>query len=162
MEAPKNVLIENVEFMYPRLASPIENPFSKKMQYEMLIVVPESRKAELEANHLSPKPVKDRDGFVGVSVRRNAVKANGEDNGKVRVVDADKQPIEAVSSIGNGSSGNVILFQYPWENMGRKGISSSLTAVQVVDLKVYEASDSVDFDIIGGSDAPAGESSDLF
>ena len=161
MEAPRNVIIKDVEFMYARLARPVENPFSKKQQYEMLIVVPEARAEELKNLHLSPKPVKDRAGFVGASVRRNVEKSDGSDNGPVRVVDVNKAPFSEIGAIGNGSKGNVILFQYPWENMGRKGISSSLTAVQVVEFERYEATDSIDFDVVGG-DAPAGESADLF
>ena len=48
------------------------------------------------------------------------------------------------------------MWQAPYEVQGRKGISNSLTAVQVTTLEVYSGgSNSVDFDVIG-EDAPAG------
>ena len=59
-------------------------------------------------------------------------------------------------SIGNGSVGNVIVWQAPYEVQGRKGISNSLTAVQITTLEVYSGgSAAVDFDVVG-EDAPAG------
>ena len=62
-------------------------------------------------------------------------------------------------SIGNGSTGNVIVWQAPYEAVGRKGISSSLTAVQVTNLVGYTAG-GVDFDIVEGAEPVASE--DLF
>ena len=95
-----------------------------------------------------------------VSLKRNAKKRDGSDNGKVRVVGADKMPLSA--TIGNGSKGNVIVWQYPYSAPGgRSGISGSLTAVQVTDLVEYN-SGSVDFDVV--ADAPASETpaADMF
>jgi hypothetical protein len=54
------------------------------------------------------------------------------------------------NNIGNGTKVNVNLWQYEYEAPGRKGIATSLTAVQVVELKEYtptagfEAIESVD------------------
>ena len=109
--------------------------------------------AELKANHLN---VKEKDGVFTVSLKRKAKKSNGEDNGPVRVVDGNLQPIENRRQIGNGSVGNVIVFQYPWSNMGRSGIGNSLTAVQVTQLEVYTPSDSgAQFEVVGGGVEPA-------
>ena len=39
--------------------------------------------------------------------------------------------------IGNGSTGNVVVYQYAYETAGRSGIASSLTAIQILSLKEY-------------------------
>ena len=74
-----------------------------------------------------------------MSLKRKALKVDGTSNGPVRVVDKAAQPFADVSTIGNGSVGNVIVYQYPYETAGRKGTATSLTAVQVTDLKEYTA-----------------------
>ena len=151
MDKPRNYLISDVELNWARLDTPT-NPFGTEI-YEIQIATTDKAKAdELKANHFN---VKERDGKFVVSLKRNAKKRDGSDNGKVRVVDSAKNPMS--SPIGNGSVGNVIVWQYPYENMGRKGISGSLTAVQVTELVEYNPS-GVDFDIVGGSnegDEPA-------
>ena len=157
MENPRNYLISDVELRWARLAKPV-NPFGQE-QYELQIVVPADRAEDLKANHLN---VKEKDGEFVVSLKRKAQKADGSDNGKVRVVNADKSPMENAGAIGNGSRGNVIVFQYPYEAMGRKGIASSLTAVQVVELVEYRSDNAIDFDVIGDAPAASEGSSDLF
>ena len=79
----------------------------------------------------------------------------------VRVVDSAVTPIENRRSIGNGSKGNVIVWQYPYEAMGRSGVASSLTAVQVTDLVEYVSTQSEDFSAVE-SEAPAPKAEDLF
>ena len=64
----------------------------------------------------------------------------------VRVVDTDKNPIKDL--IGNGSSGNIIVYQYDWEVSGRTGRKTVLIAVQVTNLIKYVPETSVDFDIL--------------
>jgi len=56
------------------------------------------------------------------------------------------------SNIGNGSIGDLKLFQYPYDVAGRKGVSSMLSAVRVTDLKEYTPSSEVDFDVIEGAE----------
>lgn len=153
LSQPRNYLIADVELNWARLQSPI-NPFGTDI-YELQIATTDKAKAEeLKANHFN---VKERDGKFVVSLKRNAQKRDGTDNGKVRVVDAAKAPLDA--NIGNGSRGNVIVWQYPYETMGRKGVSGSLTAVQVTELVEYSAG-GVDFDIVGGGEETP--SADLF
>ena len=158
MDNPRNYMISDVTLNWARLAKPITNPFGAT-QYELQVTTTDAAKAqELRDNHLN---VKEKDGVFSVSLKRKSTKADGSDNGAVRVVNADKSPMENPGSIGNGSTGNVIVFQYPFTYGGKNGVASSLTAVQVTKLEVYEASSSVDFDAV--SDAkPVGESADLF
>ena len=157
MDQPRNFKITDVELNWARLARPV-NPFGTE-QFELQIATTDKAKAkELKDNHFN---VKEKDGKFVVSLKRKAKKADGSDNGPVRVVNADLSPMENPGSIGNGSVGNVIVFQYPYSAMGRSGVASSLTAVQVTKHEVYEATGGVDFDAVS-VDQPKGESADLF
>ena len=141
MDQPRNYKIENVTLNWARLDSTV-NPFGTE-QYELQIATSDSAKAaELKANHMN---VKEKDGMFTVSLKRKAKKADGSDNGKVRVVNADLSPMENTRILGNGSVGNVVVFQYPYSAAGRKGIANSLTAVQVTKLEKYEAQAAADF-----------------
>lgn len=145
MDTPRNFKIMDVELNWARLDTPV-NPFGTE-QYELQIATTDKMKAEeLRANHFN---VKEKDGKFVVSLKRKAKKADGSDNGKVRVVNADLSPVENIRELGNGSTGNVIVFQYPYSAMGRSGVASSLTAVQVTDFQVYKSDAAADFDAIG-------------
>lgn len=151
---PRNYKIEGATLNWVKVAKPQQNPFNKEeYQYEMQIATTDAAKAEeWKANHLN---VKTKDGVHTVSLRRKAKRADGSDNGPVRVVDANLAPFENVSTIGNGSVGNVIVFQYPWNNMGRSGISSSLTAIQVIEYKEYKPENNLGFEVVPGAAEPA-------
>ena len=151
MDKPKNYLISDVELNWAGLATPAPNPFGGVPAWELQIATSDKAKAEeLKANHLN---VKEKDGKFVVSLRRKSVKADGSPMDPVRVVDAQKMPMENKASIGNGSKGNVIVWQAPFENMGRKGISNSLTAVQVTEIVEYSGGGSdIDFDVVGKSE----------
>lgn len=155
---PRNFKITGVELNWARLDTPV-NPFGTE-QYELQIATADKAKAdELKANFFN---VKEKDGKFVVSLKRKAKKKDGSDNGKVRVVDAKLQPMENTRIIGNGSIGNVIVWQYPYSAMGRDGVAGSLTAVQVTELKKYEATSSVDFDAVESVEEPKTETKELF
>ena len=160
LTAPRNFLISNVDLNWARLDQPV-SPFGTA-QWELQIATTDKAvAADLKANHMN---VKEKDGQFVVSLKRKAVKADGSPMDPVRLVDATKMPMENRRSIGNGSKGNVIVWQAPFDVAGRSGISNSLTAVQVTELVEYTGgSSSVDFDIVGGeapSEAP--DSAPLF
>ena len=156
LTAPRNFLIADVELNWARLDRPV-NPFGTD-QWELQVATTDATVAKtLSDNYLN---VKEKDGKFTVSLKRKAVKADGSAMDPVRVVDAQKQPIAERSKIGNGSRGNVIVWQAPYDQMGRSGVSSSLTAVQITALEVYEASGGVDFDIVG--EAPAADEANMF
>ena len=99
--------------------------------------------------------VKEKDGKFTVSVRRKSETNDGRPMDPVRVVDANKAPLDSQTrrKIGNGSVGNVILWAAPYEYMKRTGITFSLTAVQITDLVEYSGGNGdIDFDVIGSSD----------
>jgi hypothetical protein len=56
--------------------------------------------------------------------------------------------------IGNGSIGNVKVYQYAYYVAGRKGTGCSLTAIQITDLIEYKGGSSDDFVAIE-SEAPS-------
>lgn len=135
---PRNFRIDNVELNWAKLAKPV-NPFGTE-QFELQIATKDKAVAESwKANHLTVKQDKNDATKFTVSLKRKAYKQDGSSNGPVRVFDAQAKPFEDSGSIGNGSTGNVVIYQYPYETMGRKGIASSLTAVQVTKLEAYNA-----------------------
>ena len=151
---PRNYLVSNVELNWARLDTPSENPFGGPASWELQIATTDKAVADdLKANHL---PVKEKDGKFVVSLRRKSVKADGSAMDPVRVVDAQKNPIQGSDrrKIGNGSTGNVIIWQAPYNAPGRSGISNSLTAVQVVDLQEFSGGDAgVDFDVVSSEES---------
>ena len=153
---PKNILITDVELNWAKLDAPAQNPFGGPPSWELQIATDDADKAsELKAMGLN---VKEKDGKSTVNTRRKSVRADGSPMDPVRVVGKDKQPIQNRRAIGNGSKGNVILWAAPYENMGRKGVSFSLTAVQVTEMVEYTGGSSVDFDMVAdegsSSEAP--------
>lgn len=147
----RNYRIDGVELNWAKLDKPV-SPFGT-LQWELQIATTDKAKAkELKENHFN---VKEKDGKFVVSLKRKAVKSDGTENTPVRVVDGTLNPIDA-RKIGNGSMGNVIVFQYPYETMGRKGIASSLSGVQVTELMEYNPSSS-GFDVVGDATSSGGE-----
>ena len=154
----RNFKISDVTINYPKLERPV-NPFGTE-QYELQIATADETKVqELEANYINfrrkdGKLVQDDKGMFTANLKRKAIKADGSPNGKVRVVKADLTPMESLTTIGNGSAANVIVFQYPYDTAGRKGVGSSLTAIQITDHVVYSPSGGVDFEAVEGVEPP--------
>tara|TARA_X000001036_G_scaffold131512_1_gene124447 strand:+ start:3238 stop:3729 length:492 start_codon:yes stop_codon:yes gene_type:complete len=150
----RNYRIDNVEINWAKLAKPV-NPFGTE-QWEIQIATTDKAIADQwSADHFNVKTDKNDSSKFTVSLKRKAYKADGTANGPVRVVGKDTQAIADPSTIGNGSIGNVIVYQYPYSTAGREGIASSLTAVQIVSLNEYTPA--VDFEPI--VDAPASNDS---
>jgi len=147
---PRNFILKDVFLNWAKLnpKSPV-NPFGTEQWEAQVATNDDAKAAELVANHVPMKhgPTFAEDNMWIGSLKRKVLKANGENNGPVRVVDSAKQPLDG-STIGNGSTGNVIVFQYPYDTAGRKGIANSLTAIQVTDLIEYTGSNSIDFEVL--------------
>ena len=155
---PRNYLIKDAELNWARLGNPV-SPFGTP-QWELQVSTDSQDIANAwSANFLN---VKEKDGKFVVSLKRKAVKADGSPMNPVRVVDSAKNPFENRTQIGNGSKGNVIVWQAPYEVQGRKGISNSLTAVQVTDFVEYASTGGVDFDIVEGETPAAPTEAPLF
>ena len=158
MDKPRNFKIENVELNWARLDTPV-NPFGQE-QYELQIATTDKKQVKLLKDNFFN--VKEKDGKFVVNLKRRANKTDGTPNGKVRVVDANLAPIENTRSLGNGSVGNVIVWQYPYEAMGRKGVAGSLTAVQVTKLVEYKSDNTTDFSVVDAAVEPEVSAEELF
>lgn len=155
----KSVMIKGLEFWYAKLGKPVA-PFGTE-QWEMVVAIDPSEtgiKKDLEDAGLTvkAKTLKNNDqeyDRLVASVKRTTHDKKRNPRDPVRVVDNLRQPMDAaaVDKIGNLSKGNIILFTYDWEQMGKKGRSAMLTAVQVTEMNVYEGSSDVDFDVEEGA-----------
>ena len=155
---PKNIMISGVTLNWARLDTPADNPFGGAPSWEVQIETAD--KAQAKALQDDGLNVKEADGTFTVSLRRKSETKDGSPMAPVRVVDAAKNPIDGANrrKIGNGSTGNVIVWLAPYEYAGKKGITASLTAVQVTDMVEYSAEASMDFDSVSANE----ETADLF
>jgi len=151
IDAPRNYMIRNVQLNWAHLDKPL-NPFGKE-QYEMQIATTDKKVAdEWSANYLK---VKEKEGVYSVGLTRKVLQYKGEPNGKVKVVTSDLKPLPEGVMIGNGSIGNVKIYQRPYNDIaGSSGTSNSLTAVQVTSLIVYEGNPDDNFVVIEESGTP--------
>jgi len=153
---PRSLIIKDVLAKFCRISgtdAPV-NPFGSK-QWEMVIATDDPAKIkELQDYGLNVKMDKNDEKVHFVNLKRKGVKADGNPNAPVKVVDGKLQPMES-NNIGNGSKVNVNLWQYEYEAPGRKGIATSLTAVQVVELVEYTPS--AGFDVVETATAAEGE-----
>lgn len=135
---PRSIIVKDLEAKYCRISgsdAPV-NPFGSK-QWEMQILTSDPEKVkELQDYGLTVKQDKENPEIHTVNLKRKGIKADGNPNAPVKIVDASLQPMIG-DNVGNGSKVNVNLWQYEYEAPGRKGVATSLTAVQVIELKEY-------------------------
>lgn len=151
----RNLIIKDVTLNYAKLHTPVA-PFGT-MQWELQISTTDANVAkQWKSDFLN---VKEKEGVFSVSLSRKQMKSgNGGENKPPQVVDTMKQPIDTSKvSIGGGSLGNVIVYQYNYDTAGRKGVGTMLSAVQVTKLEEY--SSGLDFDIVG-NDEPVFDDND--
>jgi len=161
-------ILKNVELFYPRLDPKKPNAKFNKEQptWEVQIRTRDKKvKAEWAALNLKPKTVEDNDGkvFYSVTLRKKSKKKDGEVNQPVKVIDGGLNDLNPMS-IGNGSIGNVRIFQYEYGDEGK--IASMLMAVQITKLNEYipKASDDdfemTETEIVRVADADGGGDDD--
>ena len=161
-------ILKNVELFYPRLDPKKPNAKFNKEQptWEVQIRTRDKKvKNEWAALNLKPKTVEDDDGkvFYSVTLRKKSKKKDGEANQPVKVIDGGLNDINPMS-IGNGSVGNVRIFQYEYGDEGK--IASMLMAVQITKLNEYipKASDDefemTETEIVRVADADGGDDED--
>jgi len=136
----KSSVIRNVNFYYAKLDKPV-SPFGTEI-YDLQVRFPKERIEEMSAYG---KVRQVEDGNYAINITRKAKNAKGQKT-PVRIVDSNKNQIKDL--IGNGSFGNIIVYQYDWAVSGRTGRKTVLIAVQVTDLIKYVPETEVDFDIL--------------
>jgi len=138
--ANSTTIIRDLEFHWAKLDKPV-SPFGTE-QYDLQVRFPKKRVKEMTAfGKIKEQP----DGQFSINITRKAKNAKGEAT-PVRVVDSVKRPLEGL--IGNGSKGNIIVYQYDWNVSGRTGTKTILVAVQVTDYIAYIEESAVDFDVL--------------
>lgn len=165
-EGARELLLQNVEFHYFK-SKPVT--YKGKEQWEVSIKTTDPKQAEQwEDNYLNVRhngtSTKMATAWT-VSLNRKVHKRDGTVQDPVRVVDETLKPytIEEQRKIGNGSKGNVIVWQGHYDNEHGKGVSTSLTAMQIPrdKLEIYEGSmETVDFENLGSVQGADGEEQD--
>ena len=135
-------VIRDLQFYFAKLDEPV-SPFGTPI-YDLQLRFPKERITEMTPFG-KVRPVED--GQYAINVTRKEKNSKGQKT-PVRIVDSTKQPIKDL--IGNGSTGNVIVYQYDYNVNGRTGTKTILVAVQVTNLIKYEP-EGIDFDVIGDS-----------
>ena len=167
LDKPRNIMIKNVTIQFPKLKN--HTHYAGSDQYELGMITEDPDVAKGWVDLMLPT-VKPNDAMKPTAwtcgLRRKVLTSKGEENGRVRVVDADKRPLEnaELGQIGNGTVANLIVFQSPYDNEFGKGVTNSLTAVQITHLEKYEGGiDDIDFDIEGdGAEVEGVDSAEIF
>jgi hypothetical protein len=138
-------LIKNVELYYPKLNPKRPNAKfnAENPTWEVQIrTTSKEQKAEWEAMDLVVKAVVPDEGvpYYRVNLKKKSIKETGEKSVPVNVVDGKLNPINP-DSIGNGSIGNIRIFQYEYTTMNRKNIASVLMGIQITKLMAYNWTD---------------------
>jgi len=137
------MILNNVELHWAKLDPKYPNKtFNKDGKWEVQIRTRNKAQAkEWKEANLKVTPVEDEDGvYYKAMLGKSVKKKDGENNAPVKVVNGSLEDINP-THIGNGSIGNVRLFQYEYtsgEGKARKtGIASMLMAIQVTTLNEY-------------------------
>ena len=160
----KYITLTNCEFNWARLDKPVANPFGTS-NYELQIRTSDASQASEWKSH--GLPVKAHaDGYSFVQLKRKATTAAGKENQPVRVVNRDNSPFDTSKAIGNGSTGNVIIYAFKYEFGGKTGTTFSLTSVQLVNFIEFSKS-APEFDALpeaseSSSTAPESKQTEAF
>jgi hypothetical protein len=147
-----NLILKNVPLYYARLDKPNAkfdktNPkWEVQFQTEDADQAAEWKEAGLKPKFAEPKEAGGKP-YYKVTVRRSSIKQSGELHEPPKVIDGRLQQI-AANSVGNGSIGNVKLWEYEGiDNVTKKPTKRfTLMAVQIIHHKVYIPSDHNDED----------------
>jgi len=137
----RTVIVKDVELHWAKLDSPVDPFKTGEKVWEVQIRTSDEETAKSWA----------KDFFWKANIKRKELNRKGETNTAPVVLNRKNEPMSA-SNIGNGSIGDLKLFQYPYNVAGRKGVSSMLSAVRIKDLKEYTPSSEVDFEVIEGEE----------
>ena len=138
-------ILNNVEIFYARLDPQRPNAkFNKENPtWEMQIrTTSKATKKEWEALNLGVKMMENEETeeiFYRANLRKRSKTREGEPAKPVEVVDGKKNPIDP-NTIGNGSIGNVRIYQYPYGDDSGK-TATVLMKVQLTKHIVYTPAD---------------------
>jgi hypothetical protein len=141
-------LINDIEIHYVK-ANPLRpnGTYNKENPTWEVQLRTKDRAVREELLEMSLKPVavrvdpKDEESAVDywrVNLRKKSIKEkDGTAADPVKVIDGDLEPVDP-DTIGNGSRANVRIYQYAYENDGKKGLASVLMGIQLTEHILYE------------------------
>ena len=133
-------ILNNVELFFAKLDPKKPNATfdANNPTWEVQIRTRDKKVAkEWKDLNINVKTDDDDDGvFYKANLKKKTKKANGEPQNPVKLLGGDLSDINP-NTLGNGSIGNVRIYQYKYNVGGREGIASMLMAVQVTTLKEY-------------------------
>lgn len=133
-------IIENAEIWFCKLDPKRPNAsFNKENPtWECQIRTTDKKvKEKWEAMHLKVKLMEGDNGiYYRVNLKKKSKKEDGTPAAPVKVVDGGMNDVNP-NTIGNGSIGNIRVFQYDYETGGKKGKASMLMAIQLTKHIVY-------------------------
>lgn len=134
-------ILKNVELYFAKLnpKKPNDRFDKENPTWEVQIRTRDKAQAkEWKDLSINVKPDEDDAGiFYKATLKKRSKKRNGEEQNPVSLVGGDLSPIDP-DKLGNGSVGNVRVYQYDYNIGGREGIATMLMAVQVTTYKEYE------------------------
>jgi hypothetical protein len=134
-------ILKNVELYFAKLNPKKPNDRFDKENPTWEVQIRTRNKAqakEWKELSINVKPDEDDAGvFYKATLKKRSKKRNGEDQNPVSLVGGDLSAIDP-DKLGNGSVGNVRVYQYDYNIGGREGIATMLMAVQVTTYKEYE------------------------
>ena len=151
LKEKRTVIVKDVELHWAKLDSPVDPFKTGEKVWEVQIRTDDENIAKTWSKDFYINAKKDDNGFWKANLKRKELNRKGESNQPPVVLGRNNQPIPS-SNIGNGSIGDLKLFQYPYNVAGKKGVSSMLSAVRVKELIEYTPSSEVDFDVIEGAE----------
>jgi hypothetical protein len=87
--------------------------------------------------NLRVQPKEDDEGlYYAANLKKKSMKRDGSPMAPVNVVAGDLSPVDP-KTIGNGSVGNLSVYQYDYNVNGSTGIASMLMGVQITTLNEY-------------------------
>jgi len=133
-------ILNNVELFFAKLdpKKPNARFDANNPTWEVQIRTRDKKQAkEWKDLNINVKPDEDDKGiFYKANLKKKTKKANGEPQNPVNLVGGNLTAIDP-NTLGNGSIGNIRIYQYNYEVGGRKGVASMLMAIQVTTLKEY-------------------------
>ncbi len=136
------MIIKNCELYFAKLdpTRPSAKFNKKNPTWELQIRTSDQEvRKQWTAMGLNVKPVVPDEGepYFRVNLRKKSIKEDGEKASPVDVVDMQLNQVDP-RSIGNGSVGNVRIFQYEYPREGGgKGTASVLMGVQLIKHIIY-------------------------
>ena len=144
----ENIRITGVKIMWAKLGTPSE--MSNKYQVD-LVELDEDTVKTLEKAGINVRDGADKKHpapEIGKYVVASATRP-------VPVIDAKRNAIHELDSIGNGSIANVVVKPYDWTFKGKSGVGCGLQAVQFEEEpKEYSGAADMFDDVKGGYEAP--------